>query len=923
MRVAHQIILTDQDRSQLETLATAPETPAKVAQRARIILLAAQGEQNKMIAPRLGIGRAQVARWRERYAHAGLGGILHDLPRGAPPVRVDLTRLARLTGADGPDATRGWSMRGVAAELGVSAASVSRHWRAAGLASGLGGLGGLGGLNGINGRASGPAPFHFTGRAVEIVALYAAGPEHALVLAFDEPAHPLAAPGTSGAGGQNLRSLPAHQRSLAASLLTALRMLDGGLGDASAGAQHESWLGFLRDVEAATPADRHIWVLSDNYASHQHADVQHWVRRHPRVMVQLAPNGAAWLRMVQRFLCDAQTVRRSSFPAAIPEALAAIEAAARSRGATPYRWIRQTVPHGPANGQSRDMPDMPDAPDVPLEPQAASPLLLPGHAVAEGERPIQAITSTKVLPPRGARQLMPREALMGRLLDARRHRCVMIHGQAGSGKTSTLMAWRKAMISLGYDVCWLSLAAEDNEPARFLDYLLASIAEADPAAAREASQVVAAGHDEAEIELWAITLVQGLARRQRELVLMIDDLHHVSDPAILLALQWLLEYAPPQLHVALASRTALDLSMERLRLQNQLAEFDMRDLRFSPEESARYLRDQLGNIPGSDAAALHELTDGWVAGLQLFAIGLRTRQAGSYPVTQVRDARAFASFFEREVLVRLAPDDLDMLTRVAICQRFCVPLCAEILGQPDAVAGIKARVTRMVADHLFITVVGSHDNETWYRIHPLLRETLLGYLAARDEAEIRALHATAWRWFDARGHLDEAVLHAVSAGEPDAAAKLVEGRAQALLVGGELSQVAGLLRMLPQEQVRRSFRLHVAHAYMLLYARDFDSLRRSLDEMDAQRASVGTVGCYTVSLLRAGMALQLDDIDTAAALLPEIWNPPPEAGDFTWLARANALSWLLIQRGEHDLARGILEEADLRSRSPRSRQFGR
>lgn len=698
MRVAPQIILNDQDRSRLESLAIAPDTPEKVAQRARIILLAAQGEQNKMIAPRLGIGRAQVARWRERYARAGLDGILHDLPRGAaPPVGADAAGLAMLITGYGPG---------------------------------------------------------------------------------------------------------------------------------------------------------------------------------------------------------------------------------------PYSWIRHAAPHAPAAVASAAATARADA-SAPRPTGAHA--LSPAPAGAEAERLMLPITSAKLLPPRGARRLMPREALMGRLLDARRHRCVVIQGQAGSGKTSTLMAWRQAMISLGHDVCWLSLSAEDNEPARFLDHVLASIAGADPCAAGAAAQVPGAAaqvpgaaRDESAIELWAITLVQGLARRQRELVLMIDDLHHISDPGILQALQWLLEYAPPQLHVALASRTALNLSLERLRLRNQLAEFDLRDLRFSFGESARYLRDQLGGtVSSSDAAALHALTDGWVAGLQRLAITLRTRQAGVDALTQVRDARAFAGFFEREVLGLLAPDDFDMLSRVAICQRFCAPLCAEILGQTEAVAAIRARVSRMVADHLFITVASSHDNEAWYRLHPLLRETLLGYLAARDDGEIRALHAAAWRWFDARGHIDEAVPHAVSAGEPDAAATLVEGRAQALLVSGELDQVANLLRMLPPAQVRTRFRLHVVRAYMLLYARDFDGLRRCLDEMDAGRGVAGASGRYTLSLLRAGMALHLDDIDAAATLLPEIWHPPPDADDFTWHARANVLSWLLVQRGEHDVARGILEEADRRSRSPRSRQFGR
>lgn len=864
MRVAPQIVLSEQDRCRLETLAAAPDTPARLAQRARIILLAAQGEQNKSIAPRLGVGRAKVARWRERFAYSGLECLLHDLAADATD-RCEEDAFPAVPGA----------------------------------------------RDGGGGLASG-------GCVAEILGCYAAPPQHALVLSFTEQGRQ-----GSVAVADLSPSGPAYRRSLAASLVTALRWLDTGLrASTPRDIGHQSWLAFLHEVEATAPPGRQIRVLADNPASHQHADVQHWLRRHPRITVQLAPNTAEWLRMVQRMLRDAQTPGHSGFPAGIAAALAAIESATRARLPAPYRWMRTP--------ECRDVAIADDPAPAPCRGRA-TPDPLPCAVPPQPMVPLVPIASTKVLPPRGARQLMPREALMRRLVDARRQRCVLIQGQAGSGKTSTLMAWRKAMIPLGYDVSWLSLSVEDNEPARFFDYLLASIGEVDAAAAREASQVLDGGYDDAAIERWAVTLVQSLARRKRELVLMIDDLQHISDRRILQALQWLLDYAPPPLHVAMASRSALGLSLAQLRLQGQLAEFDMRDLRFSLEESTRYLRDQLGDIDSHAAVALHAQTDGWVAGLQLLALSLRGRQAGShaaapagaYPATQLRDASAFASFFEREVLIHLASEDLDMLTRVAICQRFCVPLCADILGRPGNAADIRDRLSRMVANHLFITPVGSHDAEAWYRIHPLLRETLLGSLAARAEPEQRAMHAAAWRWFETHGHVDEAVLHAVKAGEVDAAASLVEGCAQTLLFRGELNQVASLLRMLPEQQVRQRFGLHLVMAFLQMYGRDFDALRISLASLDEDAASRDENRQYALCLLRAGMALQLDDTEEAAALLPRIWDVPKGADGFSWHARTSVLSWVLTMRGDHDLARAVLQESDRPGRSTRGNLLAR
>ena len=133
MRVAPEIVLTEEERAELMKLARSKLTSVRLAQRARIMLLAADGVQNKDIAAQLGIGREQVARWRGRYAQMRLAGIERDLPRGAPPKKVDLARLVELTTQSTPKAATHWSTRTMAVKLGVHGSTVSRNWRAAGL----------------------------------------------------------------------------------------------------------------------------------------------------------------------------------------------------------------------------------------------------------------------------------------------------------------------------------------------------------------------------------------------------------------------------------------------------------------------------------------------------------------------------------------------------------------------------------------------------------------------------------------------------------------------------------------------------------------------------------------------------------------------------------------------------------------------
>lgn len=539
-----------------------------------------------------------------------------------------------------------------------------------------------------------------------------------------------------------------------------------------------------------------------------------------------------------------------------------------------------------------------------------------------GGRVLEPIASTKLAPPRGAR-LMPREALTARLLEARRQRCVVLQGPAGCGKTSTLVAWRQALLPLDFDVAWLSLSAEDDEPTRFFDCLLASLAEVNPAVVRQAAFLMGRGSGARAVEHWVISLVQGVAERGRELVLVLDDLHLLGDACIFQALQWLLDYAPPNLHLAFGSRSALPLSLSRLRAQGLLAEFDLRDLRFSAEESERFLREQLGGIDRRDAQVLHELTDGWVAGLQLFAVDLKAKRGAGYARVEVRDARAFASYFEREVLGQLAPDDLELLTRMAICNRFCASLCATLLGEPQALARMTTRLVHLDRENLFISQVSDRDREAWYRLHPLLREVLLARLAALPEAELRGLHGRAWRWFDAHGHIDEAVRHAVRAGEVQAAADMVEACAYGLLAQGALTRLAGLMRRLPAEQVQARIGLRLITAYLQLYACDLDALRQGLQRMHAERNGLDLRQRHIVTMLYAGLAMQSDDTDAMQAILPQLQAIPHDADAFIFVGRSHLLAWMHMYLGEFTRAREVLRDGVRHGTSAGRRLVGR
>ena len=523
----------------------------------------------------------------------------------------------------------------------------------------------------------------------------------------------------------------------------------------------------------------------------------------------------------------------------------------------------------------------------------------------------------RLIPPRSSARVVARERLLAQLLDARRNRCVVLQGPAGCGKTALLIAWREALLSLGFDIAWLTLVPEDNELAHFLDYLVASLAQVDAAMCHEATLLGGRGTDEEAVERTIIALVRGIAAHSNDVVLVLDDLHHVANARNHEALQWLLDYAPANLHLVFVSRGTVPLSLGRPRDQGLVLELDMRDLRLTAAESEAFLKAQLGEIGQREARHMHELTDGWVAGLQLFAMHLKRRKQGtaefapSDPLAnaQLLDARGFAAYFEREVLSRLAPSEVEMLVRMASCTRVCAPLCIALMGNEQSPAEVRALLTRLESDNLFIAPIESSGSETWYRLNPLFRETLLERFRARSEQHQREVHRAAWTWFRDHHQHDDAVRHALLAGEPAAAADLVLRVARTMQIEGDLRKLVGLIRLLPLAEVQARIGLRLWMVHLQLYAREFDACAAAIARLHADIPDSDANLRYRLILLQAALAVQRDDSDEALSVLPHLLQIPAHADSLAVGGRNNLLSWIHMRRGDYDEARRVQSEA--------------
>jgi len=300
MRIAPSLELTVEQRNTLEQWARARSLPARIVERARIVLLAAVGEQDKEIARQLGMTPKKVSRWRKRFLALGLAGLEKDAPRSGRKRQIGtrhIQRVVEMTTRQKPPQATHWSTRTMAAAAGISEASVRRIWRSHGLKPHL-----------LNPFKVSRDP-RFAEKLQDIVGLYLNPPEHALVLSVDEKSQIQALdrtqPGLPLKRGRGQTMTHDYKRNGTTTLFAALNAANGEVfGLCQERHRHQEWLKFLRLLDQTMPPAVNLHLICDNYSTHKHDKVQRWLQRHPRFHIHFTPTGSSWLNMVERFFRD-------------------------------------------------------------------------------------------------------------------------------------------------------------------------------------------------------------------------------------------------------------------------------------------------------------------------------------------------------------------------------------------------------------------------------------------------------------------------------------------------------------------------------------------------------------------------------------------------------------------------------------------
>jgi LuxR family maltose regulon positive regulatory protein len=386
------------------------------------------------------------------------------------------------------------------------------------------------------------------------------------------------------------------------------------------------------------------------------------------------------------------------------------------------------------------------------------------------------------------------------------HQVTLVSAPAGFGKTTCIAEW---IDTLDCAVAWLSLDAADDDPGRFLAYLVAALQRVDATLGRGIEAVLRSGQLPPS-EAISATLINDILELEGRFLLVLDDFHVIQDRFILQVLERLVANLPRPLHLVLLSREDPPLPLARLRANNQLTEIRARHLRFTGDDTEHFLNEVLGlSLSRADITALEAKTEGWVVGLQLAGLSVRDRANPSAFIATLSGSHRFIlSYLTEEVLNRQPEEVQRFLLQTSILDKLNGDLCNAVTRRSDG----RALLERLFNTNLFL--VPLDDEGQWYRYHHLFAELLRDLQNAFQKDDTAELHQRAAHWYAQAGMTTEAIQHALAAEEYGLAVDLLERHATGMIMQGYAKTVNGWVQAIPAEWASSSPRTHLAFAWM-------------------------------------------------------------------------------------------------------------
>ena len=517
-----------------------------------------------------------------------------------------------------------------------------------------------------------------------------------------------------------------------------------------------------------------------------------------------------------------------------------------------------------------------------------------------------ALLGTKLYVPRSRSAVVPRPRLTETMRDGASHRLTVVIAPAGFGKTTLVAEWLADTTGGAKAVGWVSLDPTENEPALFWAYVIRALQNLDPAMGAQATMQLRAAQPP-PIEVVLTTLINEINAIDADFTLVLDDYHVIESAQVHSGLTFLLDHLPPRMQLVIASRSDPPLPLPRLRARGELTELRAADLRFTFDEASAFLREVMSlDLSANDTATLERRTEGWIAGLKLAALSMKSRgEVPGFVDAFAGDNRHVADYLVDEVL-RSEPERIrHFLLGTSILDRLSGPLCDAVTGK----VGSQALLEELERRNLF--VVALDDRREWYRYHHLFAEVLQKLNRTSDS--VPEFHRRASVWYERHGSPSDAVRHALEAADVERAADLLEQNWPEKNRSYESAKWLARVKRLGDAAVKKRPMLCMGYAWGLLNSGELEAAEPRLRDVeqwletnvDERFASLTTeLAAARVYLAQAlgNTPGSLEHAKNALALTPE----GDHAGRATGLALVALAHW---GRGELDAAHRSFSDA--------------
>jgi LuxR family maltose regulon positive regulatory protein len=384
---------------------------------------------------------------------------------------------------------------------------------------------------------------------------------------------------------------------------------------------------------------------------------------------------------------------------------------------------------------------------------------------------------------------------------------------------------------------WLSLDETDSDLRRFLPYFLAAVQTLFPEAMGEITTLVNA-QTLPPLPVLAGSLANELDAIAQDFIVVLDDIHRVRKKSVYDLLTEVLRHPPRAMHLVLISRRDVRLPIASFRAKGLVTEIRLNDLRFTPQETASYLKTALGDlVDGATAATITEKAEGWVTGLRLAVLAMRGHDDAVGKLLELKGTMAYVmEYLIAEVLDAQSPDIRHYLLSTSILDRFTAALCDAVFG-PDSIQGGSEIdgadfIAKLQNENLFLIALDTENG--WFRYHHLFQDLLRNQLKRRYRSEeIATLQSRTSAWFEGMGLIDEALKHALGADDVEGAVQLVERHRQSALNDDQWYALEKWLAQLPETVVQGRAELLMARAWVFLHHFRFEAVFPILDHVES------------------------------------------------------------------------------------------